>query len=93
MKQMGNVIMLAYLPIALFTVMAIFVAVVLADAFVRFGNAWGIARRELAHIDADLSFEVRQLGQVAALRRPIRPRPIAAVGCATVQRVPLAVAA
>lgn len=93
MEQMGNVVMLAYLPIALFIVTAIFVAVVLADAFVRFGNAWGIAQREFAHIDADLSFEVRQLGQVAAPLRPVRPRPIATVGCPTVRRVPLAVAA
>lgn len=90
---MGNMAMLAYLPIALFAVSAIFVVVVLADAFVRFGNAWGIARRELAHIDADFSFEVRRPVQVAALRRPLRPRPIATVGCPNARRVPLAAAA
>jgi hypothetical protein len=85
--------MLAFLPIALFAITAAIVAAVLADAFARFGNAWGVARRELVHIDADLTFETRQLGQVAALRRPARHRPIATVSRLAAWRAPLACAA
>lgn len=90
---MGNVSMFASLPIALFAITVMIVAVVLADAFVRFRNAWNIARRELAHIDADLTFETRQVGQTAALRRPARHRPIATVSRPAARRVPLACAA
>ena len=85
--------MLATLSIALFAVTAMIVVAVLADAFVRFCNAWSVARRELAHIDADLTFEIRQVGQAAVLRRPARHRPIATVSRLAARRVPLACAA
>lgn len=86
-------VMLAYLPIALFAVTAVIVAVALADAFVRFLNAWAVTRREMLRIDADLTFETRPVGQMMAPHGPARPRPVAAVSRPDALRVPLAFAA
>lgn len=91
---MGNVAMLAYLPIALFAVTAVIVAAALADAFVRFGNAWGVTRREMSRIDADLTLETWQSGKVIAAHGPAQPRPVATeAGCPAAPRAPLACAA
>lgn len=73
---MGNVVMFAYLPIALFAVTAVVVGLALADAVVRFGNAWIVTRREMSWIDADLTFETRHVGQMKAPHGSARPHPI-----------------
>ena len=67
--------MIAYLPIALFSLTTIVVAIALADCAIRFRNAWTIARRNLRACQSDLSFEMQQLGSnVVTLRRPARQR-------------------
>ena len=90
---MGNVVMLAYLPIALFAVTAVIVAAALADAFVRFRNAWGVTRRERSRIDADLTLETWQSGQVMTLHGPARPQPVVTLSRPAAPLAPLACAA
>ena len=69
--------MAVYLAIGFFALTALIVTAALADSAVRFRNAWVIARRDLAAAQADLSFELQEIGSnVVALRRPARSRPI-----------------
>ena len=85
--------MLAYLTVALLAVTAVIVAAALADAFVRFHNAWDVTRREMSRIDPDLTFETQAVGHAMAQRGPALPRPVSAVSRPDARRAPLAFAA
>lgn len=81
--------MIAYLPIALFALTAIVVAIVLADCAIRFRNAWTIARRNLSAAQSDLYLELQPIGSnVVALRRPARHRPPQAIALSSARRLP-----
>lgn len=81
--------MAVYLAIGFFALTALIVTAALADSAVRFRNAWVIARRDLAATQADLSFELQEIGSnVVALRMPARSRPPQASFLSGARRLP-----
>lgn len=85
--------MLATLSVALFAATALIVAISLADSWLRFANAWRIARRQLAGIEADVTFGMRSHGKEIALRRSEPARAARVVSRLGARRRPLACAA
>ena len=68
--------MAAYLATGVFALTAVVVVIALADCAIRFRNAWKIARRDLASIDADIAIEIQLSGSnVINLRRPACNHP------------------